>query len=79
MSTSVIYIMRSFLFDIVFLLQDHGGVVISITATLQVRGQAFQTHAGAAKAAIGQYVRASDKYDGPDKGFQTLNTPMAGF
>ena len=32
--------------------------MINITATLQVRGQAFQTHAGAAKAAIGEAVRS---------------------
>lgn len=33
--------------------QDHGGVVINITATLSYRGQALQVHAGSAKAAIG--------------------------
>ncbi|WAQ96710.1 DECR2-like protein [Mya arenaria] len=31
----------------------HGGVIVNITATLQVRGQVYQLHAGAAKAAIG--------------------------
>ena len=43
------------------MLQDQGGVVINITATLQVRGQAFQTHAGAAKAAIGEAVRIKSR------------------
>lgn len=36
-----------------FLPQDHGGVIVNITATLSYRGQALQVHAGAAKAAIG--------------------------
>ena len=35
--------------------------MINITATLQVRGQAFQTHAGAAKAAIGEAVRIKSR------------------
>lgn len=34
-------------------IQDHGGVIINITATLGYRGQALQVHAGTAKAAIG--------------------------
>lgn len=33
--------------------QSNGGVVINITATLSVRGTVLQTHAGTAKAAIG--------------------------
>lgn len=33
-------------------MKTHGGVIVNITATLQVRGQAFQLHAGCAKAAI---------------------------
>merc|ERR1712137_16706 len=33
-------------------MKRHGGVIVSITATLQVRGQVFQVHAGTAKAAI---------------------------
>ncbi|XP_074135912.1 peroxisomal 2,4-dienoyl-CoA reductase [(3E)-enoyl-CoA-producing] isoform X2 [Sminthopsis crassicaudata] len=32
--------------------QDHGGVIINITATLDYRGQVFQVHAGTAKAAV---------------------------
>ena len=34
--------------------QEHGGVMINITATLQVRGTSLQAHAGSAKAAIGE-------------------------
>ncbi|NXO68035.1 DECR2 reductase, partial [Phainopepla nitens] len=37
--------------------QDHGGVIINITATLSYRGQALQVHAGAAKAAIDAMTR----------------------
>lgn len=33
--------------------QDHGGVIVNITATLSMRGQVLQLHAGAAKAAVG--------------------------
>ncbi|XP_033747802.1 peroxisomal 2,4-dienoyl-CoA reductase-like isoform X1 [Pecten maximus] len=33
-------------------MKDHGGVIVNITATLQVRGQVLQAHAGSAKAAI---------------------------
>lgn len=33
-------------------MKKHGGVIINITATLQVRGQVYQVHAGCAKAAI---------------------------
>ncbi|KAK7498506.1 hypothetical protein BaRGS_00010166 [Batillaria attramentaria] len=38
-------------------LKDHGGVIINITATLQVRGTALQAHAGSAKAAIEAMTR----------------------
>lgn len=34
-------------------LQDHGGVIVNITATLGTRGQVLQVHAGSAKAAVG--------------------------
>ncbi|NXV69803.1 DECR2 reductase, partial [Molothrus ater] len=37
--------------------QDHGGVIVNITATLSYRGQALQVHAGAAKAAIDAMTR----------------------
>ncbi|NXE70095.1 DECR2 reductase, partial [Calcarius ornatus] len=40
-----------------FLPQDHGGVIVNITATLSYRGQALQVHAGAAKAAIDAMTR----------------------
>ncbi|XP_053384026.1 peroxisomal 2,4-dienoyl-CoA reductase [(3E)-enoyl-CoA-producing]-like [Mercenaria mercenaria] len=33
-------------------MKKHGGVIINVTATLQVRGQVYQLHAGCAKAAI---------------------------
>ncbi|KAG2455330.1 DECR2 reductase, partial [Polypterus senegalus] len=39
------------------LLQDHGGAVVNITATLSYRGQALQVHAGAAKAAVDAMTR----------------------
>ena len=35
--------------------QDHGGVIVNITATLYYRGQVLQAHAGSAKAAIGEF------------------------
>lgn len=34
-------------------LQEHGGVIVNITATLGTRGQVLQVHAGSAKAAVG--------------------------
>ncbi|XP_027718762.1 peroxisomal 2,4-dienoyl-CoA reductase-like isoform X2 [Vombatus ursinus] len=37
--------------------QDHGGVIINITATLDYRGQALQVHAGTAKAAVDAMTR----------------------
>lgn len=36
------------------LLQDNGGVIVNITATLGTRGQVLQVHAGSAKAAVGE-------------------------
>ncbi|XP_069124426.1 peroxisomal 2,4-dienoyl-CoA reductase [(3E)-enoyl-CoA-producing]-like isoform X2 [Argopecten irradians] len=33
-------------------MKNHGGVIVNITATLQLRGQVLQVHAGSAKAAI---------------------------
>lgn len=38
-------------------MKKHGGVIVNITATLQVRGQVFQLHAGSAKAAIEAMTR----------------------
>ncbi|XP_006894967.1 PREDICTED: peroxisomal 2,4-dienoyl-CoA reductase [Elephantulus edwardii] len=37
--------------------QDHGGVILNITATLGNRGQIFQVHAGSAKAAVDAMTR----------------------
>ncbi|XP_007661848.1 peroxisomal 2,4-dienoyl-CoA reductase [(3E)-enoyl-CoA-producing] [Ornithorhynchus anatinus] len=37
--------------------QDHGGVIINITATLSFKGQALQVHAGTAKAAVDAMTR----------------------
>lgn len=37
--------------------RDHGGVIVNITATLNVRGQVLQIHAGAAKAAVDAMTR----------------------
>uniref|UniRef100_A0A8C5KGT8 Peroxisomal 2,4-dienoyl-CoA reductase [(3E)-enoyl-CoA-producing] n=1 Tax=Jaculus jaculus TaxID=51337 RepID=A0A8C5KGT8_JACJA len=37
--------------------RDHGGVIVNITATLSVRGQVLQIHAGAAKAAVDAMTR----------------------
>ena len=36
--------------------QDHGGVILSISATLGYRGDALVGHAGCAKMAIGTYL-----------------------
>ncbi|KAF7472298.1 Hypothetical predicted protein [Marmota monax] len=38
-------------------LQDHGGVIVNITATLNLRGQVLQVHAGSAKAAVDAMTR----------------------
>ncbi|KAF6123887.1 2,4-dienoyl-CoA reductase 2 [Phyllostomus discolor] len=35
--------------------RDHGGVIVNITATLGIRGQVLQLHAGSAKAAVGDF------------------------
>lgn len=37
--------------------RDRGGVIVNITATLGVRGQALQVHAGSAKAAVDAMTR----------------------
>ncbi|XP_005391704.1 PREDICTED: peroxisomal 2,4-dienoyl-CoA reductase [Chinchilla lanigera] len=37
--------------------QDHGGVIVNITATLSLRGQVLQVHAGCAKAAVDAMTR----------------------
>ncbi|XP_075797538.1 peroxisomal 2,4-dienoyl-CoA reductase [(3E)-enoyl-CoA-producing] isoform X2 [Microtus pennsylvanicus] len=37
--------------------RDHGGVIVNITATLSMRGQVLQLHAGAAKAAVDAMTR----------------------
>lgn len=52
-----------------FLPQDHGGVIVNITATLSYRGQALQVHAGAAKAAIGTSTHPAGalSHGGPGK------------
>ena len=44
------------LITIPYMFQDHGGVIVNITATLSMRGQVLQLHAGAAKAAVGMCV-----------------------
>lgn len=36
------------------LIQDHGGNIVNISATLGYKGQALQVHAGSAKAANGK-------------------------
>lgn len=38
-------------------MQQHGGVILNISATLDYRGRALQAHAGAAKAAIDALTR----------------------
>ncbi|XP_032183534.1 peroxisomal 2,4-dienoyl-CoA reductase isoform X1 [Mustela erminea] len=37
--------------------RDHGGVIVNITATLGIRGQVLQVHAGSAKAAVDAMTR----------------------
>uniref|UniRef100_A0A8D2DMH4 Peroxisomal 2,4-dienoyl-CoA reductase [(3E)-enoyl-CoA-producing] n=1 Tax=Sciurus vulgaris TaxID=55149 RepID=A0A8D2DMH4_SCIVU len=37
--------------------RDHGGVIVNITATLNLRGQVLQMHAGSAKAAVDAMTR----------------------
>ncbi|XP_051023862.1 peroxisomal 2,4-dienoyl-CoA reductase [(3E)-enoyl-CoA-producing] [Acomys russatus] len=37
--------------------RDHGGVIVNITATLSMRGQVLQVHAGTAKAAVDAMTR----------------------
>uniref|UniRef100_A0A494BAS6 Peroxisomal 2,4-dienoyl-CoA reductase [(3E)-enoyl-CoA-producing] n=2 Tax=Mus musculus TaxID=10090 RepID=A0A494BAS6_MOUSE len=45
------------LITIPYMFQDHGGVIVNITATLSMRGQVLQLHAGAAKAAVDAMTR----------------------
>jgi len=35
------------------IVQNHGGVILNISATLHYNGRVLQAHAGSAKAAIG--------------------------
>ena len=37
-------------------MQDHGGNIVNISATLGYKGQALQVHAGSAKAANGKGI-----------------------
>ena len=37
-------------------MQDHGGVIVNISATLHYRGSILQAHAASAKAAIGRLL-----------------------
>ena len=39
-----------------FMMQDHGGVIVNISATLHYRGSILQAHAASAKAAIGRLL-----------------------
>ncbi|XP_045141821.1 peroxisomal 2,4-dienoyl-CoA reductase [(3E)-enoyl-CoA-producing] isoform X2 [Echinops telfairi] len=72
--------------------RDHGGVILNITATLSTRGQVFQVHAGAAKAAVDamtrhlavewgkQNIRVNSLAPGPiagTEGFRRLGGPQA--
>ncbi|XP_058536436.1 peroxisomal 2,4-dienoyl-CoA reductase [(3E)-enoyl-CoA-producing] [Ochotona princeps] len=72
--------------------QDHGGVIVNITATLGFRGQALQVHAGSAKAAVDamtrhlavewgpQHIRVNSLAPGPihgTEGVRRLSGPMA--
>lgn len=74
------------------MLQDHGGVIVNITATLGLRGQVLQTHAGTAKAAVDamtrhlavewglQNIRVNSLAPGPisgTEGFRRLGGPLA--
>ncbi|XP_007955670.2 peroxisomal 2,4-dienoyl-CoA reductase [(3E)-enoyl-CoA-producing] [Orycteropus afer afer] len=71
--------------------RDHGGVIINITATLGLRGQVLQVHAGAAKAAVDtmtrhlavewghQNIRVNSLAPGPisgTEGFRRLVSPQ---
>lgn len=47
--------------------KDHGGMIVNITATLQMRGTALQTHAGSAKAAIEAMTKHLAVEWGPDR------------
>lgn len=38
---------------LLFVVQNHGGNIVNISATLPYKGQALQVHAGSAKAANG--------------------------
>ncbi|XP_008577403.1 PREDICTED: peroxisomal 2,4-dienoyl-CoA reductase [Galeopterus variegatus] len=72
--------------------QDHGGVIVNITATLGNRGQVLQVHAGSAKAAVDamtrhlavewgpQNIRVNSLAPGPisgTEGFRRLGGPQA--
>ncbi|XP_062036643.1 peroxisomal 2,4-dienoyl-CoA reductase [(3E)-enoyl-CoA-producing] [Lepus europaeus] len=72
--------------------QNHGGVIVNITATLGLRGQVLQVHAGSAKAAVDamtrhlavewgpQHVRVNSLAPGPisgTEGLRRLGGPQA--
>ncbi|XP_004627994.1 peroxisomal 2,4-dienoyl-CoA reductase isoform X1 [Octodon degus] len=72
--------------------QDHGGVIVNITATLSLRGQVLQVHAGTAKAAVDamtrhlavewgpQNIRVNSLAPGPisgTEGLRRLGSPQA--
>lgn len=42
--------------DFLFVVQNHGGNIVNISATLPYKGQALQVHAGSAKAANGNNI-----------------------
>ncbi|XP_032822989.2 peroxisomal 2,4-dienoyl-CoA reductase [(3E)-enoyl-CoA-producing] isoform X1 [Petromyzon marinus] len=47
--------------------QEHGGVIVNISATISYRGQMLQVHAGAAKAAVDAMTKHMAVEWGPDK------------
>nr|XP_051698116.1 peroxisomal 2,4-dienoyl-CoA reductase [(3E)-enoyl-CoA-producing] isoform X3 [Oryctolagus cuniculus] len=74
-------------------LQNRGGVIVNITATLGLRGQVLQVHAGSAKAAVDamtrhlavewgpRHVRVNSLAPGPisgTEGLRRLGGPQAG-
>lgn len=58
-------------------MQNHGGNIVNISATLGYRGQALQVHAGSAKAANGTYSVSLNCFVMISKsGFQGLFLPL---
>lgn len=59
-----------------YFVQNHGGNIVNISATLGYRGQALQVHAGSAKAANGMFSVSFNCFAISKSEFQSLFLPL---